>query len=111
MAIYRALCARRHDFVDNLAQEFDVSENTIRRDLEVLMCSFPIETVRGRFGGGVKVADWYYSHKNLLSQEQQTVLTRLLDKADESERRVLLEVLTALGSQIARTEAAPLSMC
>ena len=95
MAIYQALCARRQDTVNNLAQEFDVSEKTIRRDLGDLMCSYPIKTVRGRYGGGVKVEDWHSPHKSILSQEQQTVLTQLLDKADAFQRRVLLEMLTA----------------
>jgi len=111
MAIYQALCARRHDTVVNLTQEFGVSEKTIRRDIEDLMCSYPIETVCGRYGGGVKVADWYHPHKSILSQEQQTVLTQLLDKADERQRRVLLEMLTTFGSPVTRTEAAMLSMC
>ena len=54
-AIFDALCIRRHDTVENLASEFGVSEKTIRRDIEELSCSYPIETVRGRYGGGVKV--------------------------------------------------------
>ena len=66
------------------------------------MCSYPIETVRGRYGGGVKVADWYHPHKNILSQEHQTVLAQLLDKADESQWRVLHEMLTAFGSPVAQ---------
>ena len=102
MAIYQALCARRQDTVDNLAHEFGVSEKTIRRDVEELMCSFPIETVRGRYGGGVKVADWYHHpHRNILSQEQQTVLIQLLDKADESQQKVLRELLAASGTPVA----------
>ena len=102
MAIYQTLCARRQDTVDNLAHEFDVSEKTIRRDIGDLMCSFPLETVRGRYGGGVKVADWYHPHKNILSREQQTVLIQLLDKADEPQQRVLREMLAAFGSPVAR---------
>lgn len=100
MAIYQALCARRQDTVDNLAQEFDVSEKTIRRDIELLMCSYPIATVRGRYGGGVKMEDWYRPHKNILSQEQKTVLIHLLDKADEPQRRVLLQLLAAFGTPV-----------
>lgn len=46
-AIFDALCIRRHDTVENLASEFGVSEKTIRRDIEELSCSYPIETVRG----------------------------------------------------------------
>jgi predicted DNA-binding transcriptional regulator YafY len=97
MAIYQALCARRQDTVDNLALEFDVSEKTIRRDIEDLMCSYPIKTVRGRYGGGVKMEDWHNPRKTILSREQHSVLTQLLDKADESQRRVLLEMLTTFG--------------
>lgn len=46
-AILDRLCVRRHDQVKNLAEEFGVSEKTIRTDIEVLACSYPIETVRG----------------------------------------------------------------
>ena len=59
-AILDVLCQRKHDQIKNLAEEFGVSERTIRTDIEVLSCSYPIETVRGRYGGGVKVADWYH---------------------------------------------------
>ncbi len=51
-AILDALCVRRQDTYENLAQEFGVSYSTIRRDIEVLACSYPIEPVRGRHGGG-----------------------------------------------------------
>ena len=53
------LCIRRHDTCDNLAHEFHVSSATIRRDIAVLTCSYPIETVCGRYGGGVRIADGY----------------------------------------------------
>ena len=51
------LCIRRHDTCDNLAHEFHVSSATIRRDIAVLTCSYPIETVCERYGGGGRVAD------------------------------------------------------
>ena len=51
-AVLAALCARRHDTYENLAQEFSVSTRTIQRDVEELMCSYPLKTVRGRCGGG-----------------------------------------------------------
>jgi len=50
------LCLRGHDTYDNLAHEFNVSKMTIRRDITALTCSYPIETVRGHYGGDVKVA-------------------------------------------------------
>ena len=53
--LMEVLCLRRHDTYDNLASEFKVSKMTIRRDIAALTCSYPIETVRGRYGGGVRV--------------------------------------------------------
>ena len=63
--------------MDNLASEFGVSEKTIRRDVEELMCSYPIETIRGRYGGGVKVSDWYRPTRNILCSEQIALLKKL----------------------------------
>ena len=54
--ILEALCLRRHDTYGNLAHEFNVSTGTIRRDIVVLTCSYPIETVKGGHGG-VRVAE------------------------------------------------------
>lgn len=59
-AILKVLCQRRQDKIDNLAFEFGVSVRTIKNDIEELSLAYPIETVRGRYGGGVKVADGYY---------------------------------------------------
>lgn len=68
-AILKVLCQRRQDKIDNLAFEFDVSVRTIKNDIEELSLAYPIETVRGRYGGGVKVADGYYVGRNYLETE------------------------------------------
>ena len=47
------------------------------RDVEELMCSYPIETIRGRYGGGVKVSDWYRPTRNILCSEQIALLKKL----------------------------------
>ena len=52
--ILEILCLKRQDTYSNLASEFSVSRETIRNDIIQLMCSYPIETVRGRYGGGVR---------------------------------------------------------
>ena len=110
-AILEVLCQKRHETAKNLASKFGVSVRTVWYDVEFLSLSYPIETVCGRYGGGVRIADWYHPRKSILSQEQRTVLTQLLDKADESQQRVLLEMLTVFGSPVTRTEAATLSTC
>ncbi len=82
--ILEALCLRRYDTYKSLAQEFGVSERTICNDIGCLMCIYPLETVRGRYGGGVRVMDGYYfnckpaSHRSL--DKDQTALLRELRK-------------------------------
>lgn len=80
--LLEVLCRRRHDTYDNLAHEFHVSKMTIRRDIAALMCSYPIETVCGRYGGGVRVVDGYYLNRQLdirktLTPKQIALLRRL----------------------------------
>ena len=53
--ILEILCVRRQETMENLAQEFNVTTRTIRNDIEELTLAHPIETVRGRYGGGVRV--------------------------------------------------------
>lgn len=83
------LCHRRHTTCDNLANEFNVSERTIRRDIAVLMCSYPIETVCGGHGGGVRIADGFYlnsqSHNRQFLTHKQTALLRKLSGQLEGE--------------------------
>jgi len=95
--IMRILEARRQEKVANLAAEFDVSIRTIKYDIEALTTKYPVETVRGN-GGCVRLAEGYRPHKNILSHEQQSVLIDLLEKADESQQKVLKEMLAAFGS-------------
>ena len=70
-AILAVLCKRRQETIDNLAQEFGVSRRTIRYDIEELSCDYPIESMRGRDGGGVRVADGYYVGRRCLTPEEQ----------------------------------------
>lgn len=79
--LLEVLSLRRCDTYDNLAREFNVSKRTIRYDVAALMCSYPIETTTGPYGG-VKVADWYHtSHQDsapkLLTEKQFALLIRL----------------------------------
>ena len=75
--ILEILCVRRQETMENLAQEFNVTTRTIRNDIEELTLAYPIETVRGRYGGGVRVADGYYLGRKYLKPDQQELLKRL----------------------------------
>lgn len=57
-ALFETMCERRHETIDNLAFEFGVERRTIRRDIEILSCSYPIYTTKGT-GGGVHIMDGY----------------------------------------------------
>lgn len=95
--IIRIMVARRQESMQVLARELGVSDRTIRNDILVLTTEYPLETVRGN-GGGVRIADWYHPHKNILTTEQMTVLQQLMTAADEDQKRVLDQMLREYGS-------------
>ncbi len=96
--LLETLCLRRHDTYGNLAREFNVSERTICRDVAVLMCSYPIETVCGRFGGGVRVLDGYYCYQKpsalkALTPKQTSLLRRLREQLHGDDLDTLNSIL------------------
>lgn len=101
--LMRILISRRRETMGELASELGVTDRTIRRDISILTAEHPLDAVRGN-GGCVKVADWYQPHKNILSGEQQRVLIQLLHKSDETQKKVLREMLAAFGTQAVRDE-------
>lgn len=81
-AIMKLLCRRRHETIENLAIEFDVSERTIRRDIEFLSLYEPIYTQTGRYGGGVYVTENYRIDRMYFQKRESDVLTKLLTCAE-----------------------------
>ena len=71
------LYQRRHDTVANLAHEFGVCSRTIHYDIDALSLDHPIETVRGRHGGGVRIMDGCRSGKQYLTKSEQATLEGL----------------------------------
>lgn len=91
--LLESLLQRREDTIDNLASEFGVNERTIRRDIELLTSSYPLETIRGRYGGGVRVADWYRQGRRHLTSEQAALLGKLASTLQGEERAVMDSIL------------------
>lgn len=85
-----------------LALELGVTRRTIRSDITALTVDYPLETQRGN-GGCAKVADWYHPHRNILSCEQQRVLSELIGNCDAYQANVLRQMLTEYGSFQHRT--------
>ena len=94
--ILEVLCLRRHDTYGNLAHEFNVSTGTIRRDIVVLTCSYPIETVQGGHGG-VRVAEWFHLDRRALKSAEITFLRRLAESLDGSDREMLNRIIAAFS--------------
>lgn len=95
--ILEVLCVRRHDTCDNLAHEFHVSNATIRRDIGVLMCDYPVETVCGRYGGGVRIKDTYYPYRRTLNAKQIELLTRLSTQLEGEDQATISSILFQLA--------------
>ena len=96
--ILELLCQRRKDTMQNLAAELGVSERTIRRDVEILTRSYPLETVCGRYGGGVRVADWYHLDRQRMSPKQTALLHRLAADLRGEDLEVMEQILLKFAS-------------
>ena len=96
--ILELLCQRRKDIMRNLAAELGVSERTIRRDVEILTRSYPLETVCGRYGGGVRVADWYHLDRQRMSPKQTALLRRLAADLRGEDLEVMEQILLKFAS-------------
>ncbi len=91
--ILELLCTRRHETIDNLAKEFEVAPRTIKYDIEELTLTYPIETVRGRYGGGVKVKDGYYVGRKYLKTAQKNLLLKLLPTLAKKDAEIMKTIL------------------
>lgn len=98
-SILEVLCLRRFDTIDHLADEFGVSRRTIRYDLEVLQCSYPIETVKGG-GGGVRVMDGYYIGMKYLNSGQAALLEKLSEALSGDELLMMQSILKTFSKPI-----------
>ena len=89
-AILKALCRRRYETIGNLATEFQVSERTIRRDIEALSYTEPIYTQSGRHAGGVYVVDGYSVDRMYMSEEELAILQKIKAEANKHHSGLLL---------------------
>ncbi len=91
--IMETLCHRRQETMANLAFKFGVSVRTIRNDIDILSLSYPLETVRGRYGGGVRVMDGFYMNRKYLKPEQRDLLVRLSQNLSGKDLAVMNGIL------------------
>lgn len=95
--ILSILCAKRFETAVNLAAGLQVSIRTVYRDVEALSCSYPIKTVRGRYGGGIKLDEWFQPNSRRLSYQQETLLRRLMRMLSGDDLIVMNSILVQFG--------------
>ena len=92
--ILNVLCQRRKDTVQNLANEFGVSVRTIKYDIDILTLAYPIEAIRGRYGGGIRIADGYYVGRKYLRPSQQELLKKLSEQLSGDDLAVMNSIFS-----------------
>lgn len=92
-AILDLIYRERHTTEAALAEVFGVSDRTIRKDVIALACMLPIRTVRGRYGGGIWLEDWFDPSSNVLSAKQEDLLKRLRLTLDGEDLLILNSIL------------------
>ena len=98
MAIWHSLCCRRQDTIARLAAEYDVCPRTIYYDVEILSLIYPIETVRGRYHGGIKLPDWYTPNPNIYSPAQLELLIRLQETLEGNDLIVMTSIISQFSA-------------
>lgn len=87
------LSFRRSDTIQNFADEFSVSRDTIERDILYLQKDYPILTTRGR-GGGVSFPKGYYINRRRLTPEQANAIRQILSIAPTEICQTLKSILS-----------------
>ena len=76
-----------------LASRFDVSLDTIDRDVMFLSSVAPIYTKQGN-GGGIYILPEYRSYKNYLTDAEENFLYSLMPLVSNEEKRILCAIIT-----------------
>ena len=89
----KLLCKKRHMTMPDLANEFNVSIRTIKRDIDEITFFIPIYVKSGRYDGGVYVAKNYKMGRMYMTSEETDLLkkvkTIVSNKLSEKENSML----------------------
>ena len=96
--IIATLRKERKVTMKRLSVALGCSMSTVYRDIDTLSVSFPLILIRGRYGGGVELAEWYQPHRSSLCPEQLKALREAISKtADPQTRQALGSILDQFG--------------
>lgn len=86
---------RRKLTLREIADEFQISIATVKRDIQILTCSYPIDSIQGN-GGGVRAMDGWYANKRYLTDSQEKALEDVLNGL-QPDMNMLQSILTAFA--------------
>ena len=86
------LLDHRYTTLNALCMEFQVSMSTMRRDVLILSCSYPITTIQGG-GGGIKIADGYRLGMKYMTSKQTDLLEKLSETLSGDELATMQSIL------------------
>lgn len=97
MAIRDFISLKRHTTVAELAREFEVSPNTISRDIDAITDFSSFYTTKGN-GGGIHACEgWYASNKHLTLTQENFLKTIQEGLQTEDEKKMMEEILRAFA--------------
>lgn len=82
-----------YETAKNLAALFGVAARIIRNDITALSCTYPIQTIRGKYGG-IQVASCYHPYRQELSPQQEVLLRKLMVNLEGEDLTVMESILT-----------------
>jgi len=94
--ILQFISDRRRVKYREIADEFNISYNTARNDVAILMCSHPIYT-ETTAAGGVCAMDGWYASKRYFRDDQEELLRRLLPGLQPEDQKTMSEILLAFA--------------
>lgn len=86
----------RHISIAEIAEQFSVSQSTVRRDLEVITPFTSFYTTVGN-EGGLHAIDGWYASKRYLSKGQEELLRRLLPGLQPEDKALMSGILQAFS--------------
>ena len=96
---------RRHVKMPDLMNEFHISRNTAKRDVQLLAGSSPIYTQTSG-AGGVFAMDGWYLCRRYLREDQEALLRSLLSGLQPEQQKTMQRILTAFAKPKKETDHA-----
>ena len=91
------LIDHRYTTLNALCIEFDVSMSTMRRDVLILSCSYPITTIQGG-GGGIRIADGYRLGMKYMTSKQAALLEKLSENLSGDDLVTMRSILKTFSN-------------